>query len=206
MDILTLIVIIIFFVIVLFFFGSILYAFLFGKGDITTDNLLSILQQKKGGDIRTIIAGRKMLEISNATGKIFVGYWKQRDVGEQIVMPYFTVRWLPAQPSDLPDFILREKKPLTGKFAVKGFQQCMFTLDFSDKTFMIFVKPSLPEREQTKLNQRIAASLPLLASATTIVEIDHLKKALSCRYREAIMNVDQAEQLMYKTLDFFQRI
>ena len=194
------------FAIVFLFLASILWSFFFIKEDISTDNLLNTLQEKKGGELITIVLGRKMLKISTGIGEILIGYWNQRDVGDQMVMPYFTVRWLSTQPCDLPDFILREKKPLTGKFVVKDFQQSMFTQNFSGKTFMLFVKPPLNEREQTELNQRIAATLPLLVNVKTIVEIGCLNKALSCRYREAIMDVDQAELLMDTTLDFFNQL
>jgi hypothetical protein len=206
MNTITMIVVIIIFATALAFLGAIVYAFFFSKGDVATDNLLTMLRQRKGGDLRTIAFVRKMLEIPTDKGKILVGYWKQRDVGERMLMPYFTVRWCPAEPCGLPEFILREKRPLTGKFVVAGFQKREFTYTFSDKSFMIFVRESLSELDHLLLNQKLAANLPFLISATTVAEINHMNKAMSCRCREAIMDVDQAERLMDKILAFFRQM
>jgi len=204
MDNLTLIVLGGLFAMVLFFLGSIVYAFFFGASDLSSDDLLKQIQQSRGGEFRRTVPGRTMLELVNGSGNVLVGYWLQSDVGYQMQNPSFHVRWRPSQTSDLPEFKLQE---LTGaKTMMKGFRQSDIPLQIQDKTFDLLVKETLTERDQAALIQRLVANLSAATDAAVLVELAHYQGNFSCRYREAIMTHDRAEELLDRTVELFAKL
>ena len=204
MDNLTLIVLGGLFAVILFFLGSIVYAFFFGASDLSSDDLLKQIQQSRGGEFRRIVPGRTMLELVNGSGNVLVGYWLQSDVGYQVRNPSFHVRWCPSQTSDLPEFKLQE---VTGAGTMmKGFRQSDRQLQIQDETFDLLVEETSSERDQAALMQRLVANVSEATDAAVPVELSHHQGNFSCRYREAIMTHDRAEELLDRTLELFAKL
>jgi hypothetical protein len=204
MDNLTLTVLVVFFAVILFFLGSIVYAMFFSTPDLSSDELLRQIQKSRGGEFHRVGPGRIMLEFSNPEGKVLIGYWQQRDVGFQVQQPSFHIRWQPSQAIDIPEFRLQQ---VTGaRTIVQGLHQTSSPLRILDKSFDLFVKDDLSVQDQAHLSQRLAANLSGAMDTTVFVDFAHNEGSFSCRYREAIMTHDRAEELLDRTLDFLVKL
>lgn len=204
MDFFTLTVLVGFFAVILFFLGSVVYAFFFSASAPSSDDLLKQIQTRRGGEFRRVAPGRTMLELSNHAGNVLVGCWKQSDVGYQVQTPSFHVRWQPSRGTDLPEFRLQQVTH--AKTIVSGFRQTSSPLRVLDKSFDLFVKEDLSSHDQALLSQRLAANLSEGQKAAVFVELAHHEGNFLCRYREAIMTHDRAEELLDRTLDLLVKL
>ena len=187
--------------------GSILASVAFGKGDLAGDELLRQLQRRRGGQLRTIAPGRRMLEIPRGDGTLLVGSWLASDVGYQGPQPSFNVRWRAEQTSTLPPFRLVERLPHAGGTTVLGQRASAPDLELAGRPLELFVPEDLAEADEVRIRSALSSYLGLLpADQVPIVEIGHSGQVSSCRYRTAIATVEQAETLINATMDCFERL
>lgn len=201
MNRLTLVVVAVLFAVFAFFLAAILVGFFTAKPDLAADELLGQLQVREGGQIRAILPGRKMLEIATPNGEALIGYWQQKEIGEQTLQPCFTVRWRPHEPILLPDFMLLEAKPLSGALRISGYKKDREKMMIHSQKFWLFVSPSLSVQLLNDLRFTLQAATRRLALASApIAEISLDEKVLSFRYRTAIASVEQAQLMLKQSL------
>lgn len=192
--------------VVLLLLGSIVAAFLAHSPDRSADELLAPLHRTRGGTFRRVAPGRTMLEYVDDTGTVLVGYWKQRDTGALVAKPSLSVRWRPSRASESPEFMLRLATGPGVKTTVSGFQRTASPLRVPDRTFDLFVRPFLSEREREQLAARLMVVLSDARDTSALVALAHLEGHFSVQRQETVATSERTEALLQGALALLGKI